>query len=239
MKKVMTYETLRSYAYSNDHLINGEIKGIVVEFFGLGSTTVHKTDNGDALEYAEKGIVYIIPYNNPWNWMNAQAVAYTDEIIDVICEHYGLGDDVKVVSTGGSMGGLSSLVYTVYAKRTPVACVANCPVCDFPFHYTERPDLPRTIYSSIFNEEGELEEVLRRRSPLHLVDRMPRVPYTVFHCERDASVNINAHSIPFVEAMQKAGQDITFIRIPHRPHCNLTPAAWMQYRAAVLKAIEG
>jgi len=33
MKKVITYETLRNFAYSNDRLIMGKIRGIVVEFF--------------------------------------------------------------------------------------------------------------------------------------------------------------------------------------------------------------
>lgn len=236
MKKVITYETLRNFAYSNDKLIQGAIRGIVVEFFGLGSTTVHHSDSGDAMEYAAQNILYVIPYNNPWNWMNDQAVAYTDEVIDVLCEHYGLGEDAKVVSTGGSMGGMSALVYTVYSKRTPVACVANCPVCDMPYHFTERPDLPRTIYSAYGSEEGELEEVLRRHSPIHLVDRMPKIPYTVFHCERDDRVNLEKHSLAFVKEMEKE-HDITFIRVPLRPHCRLSPSAQLQYQKAILDAL--
>ena len=58
-------------------------------------------------------------------------------------------ENIPVVSTGGSMGGQSALVYCAYSKRTPVACVANCPVCDTVFHFTERPDLPRTLYSAV------------------------------------------------------------------------------------------
>ena len=34
---------------------------------------------------ADKGIACLIPYLNPWNWMNRQAVAYTDELIAVLC----------------------------------------------------------------------------------------------------------------------------------------------------------
>ena len=43
------------------------------------------------------------------------------------------------------MGGLCALVWPRYTKRRVVAVAANCPVCDLPFHYTERPDLPRTL----------------------------------------------------------------------------------------------
>ena len=194
MKKIITYENLRSFAYSNDRLITGEIKGIVLNFFGLGGMTMYNSDPGDAIELAEKGVIYVVPYYDPWCWMNRQAVEYTDEIISVLCEKYGLDSSVKVVSTGGSMGGLSALVYCAYAKITPCACVANCPVCDLLYHFTERPDLPRTLYSAFYLYEGDMDTALRSCSPLHLVDKMPRIPYTIFHCSGDMAVNLENHS---------------------------------------------
>ena len=123
MEKIITYDTLRSFAYSNDKLIKGEIKGIVLDFYGLGGMHMHHSDPGDAVEYTENGILFVVPYYNPWCWMNKDAVDYTDEIIDVLAEKYSLSDNIKIASTGGSMGGLSALVYCAYAKRTPCACV--------------------------------------------------------------------------------------------------------------------
>ena len=237
MEKIITYETLRNFAYSNDSLIKGKIKGIVLNFYGLGGMTIHNTDPGDALEYAEQGIIYVIPYYNPWSWMNKQAVAYTDEIISVLCEKYGLGPSVKIVSTGGSMGGLSALVYCAYAKITPCACVANCPVCDLPYHFTERPDLPRTLYSAFGEYDGDMQSALRSCSPLHLVEKMPNISYTVFHCDEDKSVNLEQHSKRFVEAMRESHQ-ITFNTVPLRGHCDLSAEARVRYNQAILKALE-
>ena len=168
---------------------------------------MQNSDSGEAMEYAAQNLLYVVPYNNPWCWMNDQAVHYTDEIRDVLREHYGLSDQIGVVSTGGSMGGLSALVYTANSRTTPIACVANCPVCDLPYHFTEREDLPRTLYSAYGNEEGEsLEDVLRLHSPVHMVDRMPRIPYTVLHCEKDTRVNLERHSELFVKLMEEAKQ---------------------------------
>jgi len=237
MEKIITYETLRNFSYSNDQLIKCEIKGIVLNFYGLGDMTIHNTDPGDALEYAEKGIIYVIPYYNPWSWMNKQAVAYTDEIVSVLCEKYGLDSSVKIVSTGGSMGGLSALVYCAYAKITPCACVANCPVCDLPYHFTERPDLPRTLYSAFGEYDGDMQSALRSCSPLHLVEKMPNISYTVFHCDEDKSVNLEQHSKRFVEAMRESHQ-ITFNTVPLRGHCDLSAEAKMNYNQAILKAFE-
>ena len=237
MKKLITYETIRSFAYTNEALCRRPIRGIVLDFFGLGNTNMFFEDTDAGREWGERGILLVVPYNNPWAWMNPQAIRTTDEILDVLFDALGLPADLPIVSTGGSMGGMSAIVYMAYAKRTPAACVANCPVCDLPYHFTERPDLPRTLYSAFWHEDGEITDVLPRFSPLHLVGRLPRVPYRIFHCEEDRAVNIGQHSERFVAAMEAAGYDIALTRVPERGHCNLTDEAWAAYKAAAESAI--
>lgn len=218
---MITYENLRNFCYSNDQLIQGAIRGICLNFFGLGNTSMFWEDSERAVAYAAEGIVYVQPYLNPWAWMNRQAVETTDKIIDVLAAHYGL-DDVAVCSTGGSMGGMSCLVFARYSKHRIVACVANCPVCDTPYHLTERPDLPRTMYSAYYDCE-DFDQALRDHSPLHLVPTLPRIPYHIFHCEADQAVNIDIHSARFVAAMREAGFEITYDTVPEAGHCKLTP----------------
>ena len=237
MEKIMTYETLKSLTYVNDDICKKPIRGIAIAFFGLGSQTRHQTPPVEAEFYAEQGILYVFPYNNPWHWMNRQAVAYTDEIIDVLIAHHGLAEDIPIVSTGGSMGGQSALTYMAYAKRTPVACVVNCPVCDTVFHYTERDDLPRTLYSAVYGFDGTLEEGLASISPLHLVEKMPDVPYYIFHCTEDKAVNIHSHSEKFVAAMRDAGRTVTYITVEGRGHCALPLREKQQYAQFILDSI--
>lgn len=238
MEKIMTYETLRSFAYVNDKIVKKPIKGIAIDFFGLGGQDMFGTDIPLGERYAEEGVLFFIPYYNPWSWMNDQAAAYTDEVIDVLIDHYNLPADIPIVSTGGSMGGLSALVYMAKAKRTPVTCVTNCPVCDALYHYTERPDLPRTMYSAVYGVEGTLEEALKTISPLHLAAKMPKVPYRIFHCDNDQAVNLEKHSVVFVEEMKKHGHDIDLEVIPGRGHVELTLDARRKYVQYVLDAIE-
>ncbi|MBQ8508279.1 MAG: prolyl oligopeptidase family serine peptidase [Clostridia bacterium] len=220
MEKIITYETLRNFAYSNDKIVKRPIKGVVLSFFGLGGMTMYSVDTVEGRYFAESGILYVVPYTNPWAWMNWQTVCYTDEILDVLFEHYELPDDLPVVSTGGSMGGQSALVYMVYAQRTPIACVANCPVCDLLYHYTERPDLPRTLYSAFWNEEGGVADVLKTASPIHLVDKMPDAEYYIFHCTEDKAVNKQQHSDRFVELLEEK-RNVDYIEVPDRGHCDL------------------
>ena len=135
------------------------------------------------------------------------------------------------------MGGQSALVYPVYAKRTPAAVVANCPVCDMIYHFAERSDLPRTLYSAVWNEEGDMESALKAISPLHLIDRLPRIPYHIFHCDEDKAVNIRQHSDRFVQAMKERGFDITYDVVPGRGHCSLTYEMKMKYAGYILEAV--
>ena len=237
MERIITYENIRSFAYVNDRVCKRPIRGIVLDFFGLGGQAMYHEDTEAGKFYGEEGVLLVVPYNNPWAWMNRQAVAYTDEILDVLFASLHLPEDTPVVSSGGSMGGMSALVYTKNAKRTPVACVANCPVCDTVFHFTERVDLPRTLYSALWHEEGTLEEVLRTVSPLHMVTEMPRVAYHIFHCDGDTAVNIHSHSEKFVAAMGEAGHQITFRVAEGREHCDLPEEMHREYRQCCLDAI--
>lgn len=238
MEKIINCENLSSFTYVNDGICKKPIRGIIVSFSGLGSTTMRSNDFTEGEFYAEKGILYVEPYNNPWAWMNNQAVKYTDEIIDVLIEKYDLDENIPIVSTGLSMGGQSALIYTAKSKRIPVACVANCPVCDVVFHFTERKDLPRTLYSSLFNEEGTLEDALKRISPLHLIDKMPKVKYHIFHCNEDMAVNINVHSQKLIEEFDKRQYDFTFDIIEGRGHCDLTLEMQRKFAEYIINAIE-
>lgn len=222
MEKIMNMENLRRFAYVNDDIVKKPIKGIVIFFVGLGGCSMYDKGNETGNFFAENGVLFVIPYHNPWAWMNKQTVDFTDEILDVLFKEYNLPEDLPIVSSGGSMGGLSALVYTAYAKRTPSSCVANCPVCDLPFHYTERPDLPRTLYTAFASYEGKFEDALKSASPLHLTGKLPKdTEYTIFHCEKDEAVNIDKHSNRLVEKMKELSFNITYHTVPDAGHCDL------------------
>ena len=221
----ITYDNLRTYSYSNDRQIHGTIRGIVIKFTGMGCDERFDGPLPDGDWFAKRNIVYLIPAGNPWAWMNRQQVELADQLIDIIMEKYDLPENLPITATGPSMGGHGALTYMVYAKRTPVACVANCPVCDMPFHYTERIDLPSSFYSAYRYEEGTMEEILPRFSPLHLAEagKMPDAAYTVFHCTKDTLVNKELHSDRFVAAMEKAGHPVNYRIVPDKNHCDLPP----------------
>ena len=76
MEKVITHENLRSFSYVNDHICSQPIKGIVIYFYGFGCCDMFRKDLPEGIKYGEKGILYVVPYNQPWAWMNQQAQNY-------------------------------------------------------------------------------------------------------------------------------------------------------------------
>lgn len=238
MNKIITYDNLRYFAYVNDNICTKPIRGVVVDFFGQGDCSMFWEDTEIGEFYAEKGILFVVPYTNPWAWMNTQTIAFTDEIVDILFDKYDLSENIPMVYSGISMGGLGALVYTKYSKRTPVACVTNCPVCDLPYHYIEKDYQPRSLYSAFYNEEGDLDSVLKRFSPYHLAEEMPDIKYYIFHCDEDQAVNINKHSENFVSEMIKKGKDITYEIVHGRAHVDLTPEAFELYKEYICSNIK-
>ena len=234
MEKIITYDNIRSFAYVNDAICQKPIRGIVVFYGGLGDMDMFDEETNEGRFYGEKGILYVIPYKNPWSWMNHQTVLLVDEILDVLMQRFSPAQELPVVLTGVSMGGQSALVYAVHGRYTPAACVVNCPVCDMILHFSERKDLPRTLYSAVSTYSGTLEEALKTISPIHLTNQMPNVQYHIFHCEKDSAVSITEHSERFVAKMQEKGYHITYDVVPGQDHCALTVDMEQKYKNYIL-----
>jgi dipeptidyl aminopeptidase/acylaminoacyl peptidase len=106
-----------------------------------------------------------------------------------------------------------------------------------PYHLTERVDLPRTLYSAFYDCEN-FDAALREHSPLHLIAAMPRVPYHIFHCEADQAVNMEMHSVRFVDAMRAAEYELTYDTVPEAGHCKLSPEAWEKFDGFIIAAFD-
>ena len=65
---------------------------------------------------------------------------------------------------------------------------------------------------------------------------MPDIPYTVFHCTGDKSVNLEKHSERFVNAMKET-HDISFNVVPLRGHCDLSAEASLEYMQTIINAL--
>ena len=214
----------KEVAWIGDEEVRGEITGVVVVFHGLGFVGLKEGLSAEEEPWAAAGALVVFPYYGPWSWMNREARAMVDALITGVYREYGLDPDrVPLLLTGGSMGGGSALLYSRYSAHRPAACYANCPVCDIPYHFTERPDLPRTMYHAFGAYGDDMHELLIEHSPLHQAASMPDIPYLIVHGGADEAVAKAAHSDKLVAALRARGVQVDYEEIPEMGHCGPLP----------------
>ena len=224
----MDQSQLERFAWVGDAALSGAVRGVVLEFPGLGAMGMKgEGPNAYELEWGQAGALAVVPFQDPWGWMNPQTVALTDEIVDAVFARYGLASETPVIATGGSMGGFEALLYSIKSRHPVAAVAANCPVCDLPFHYTERPDLPRTMHHA-FGSYGDISEALAANSPLHQSQFLPDIPYLIIHGDEDTAVGKAAHSDKMVAKMRERSLAVDYREQPGMGHCG--PFDWALQR---------
>lgn len=221
-------DTIPQVAWLGDKYLRGPIRGVVLSFHGLGHACLKYDISPVDLGWAAAGGLVVFPYYGPWSWMNRPARAFVDDLVDAVYAKFNLSDRIPLISTGASMGGLSTLIYTRYARRPVTACHALFPVCDFKLHFTERPDLPPSIRHAFLGYPGTWDEFLTENSPLCQVDQMPKIPYQFIHGDQDAAVSKTIHSDPMVAAMRRRGLKVDYLEVPGMSHGNLIPLAVLE-----------
>ena len=219
MTPLKNISEIKKYCRANWEYIEGPIRSVVVEFQGLNRLEYLVQPSCQLeLELASENILYVIPYTDPWGWMNETQAQYTDWLLERLFELLSIDRNVPVISTGYSMGGLGALMYPVFSRHNVSACMANSPVCDLVSHFTERDDLPRTLMSAFMSYPGGLEAGLESRSPIHQIDRLKQIPYFIVAGWKDTDVSIKNHSQRLTALMQERGMTLTYYALPTMIH---------------------
>lgn len=238
-------DTLNYFARTNEKMITGPIRGVVLEFPGLGggSCMGGQSEVGEytapyGLRCANENILLAYVFTGPWSWMNDNAVKIADAVVEAIWDRYQLPEDLPLISTGGSMGGCGALLYSRYAKKTPTACAANGPGCDMRQLYKSHCNFTSTIFNAVAHYECSFEEALSSLSAIDQVDYMPRIPYYIVHTTMDDVIPIEKHSDILVEKLRERGHDVFYSVVPDRAHCDLPQKDWDAFIRWVINTVK-
>lgn len=224
------------FGHTNLPLIEGEPVGIAVNFHGLGDDVqFNDYDNFDRL-CAAHNIIRLFPYYDPWSWMNRSGTRLTDTLMSLLRKI--AGKKLPVVTMGDSMGGCAAISYTYLGCSEPIACAANSPVCDLVYHYSERRDLPRTMYAAFGGEDRPLREAIEAASPMHNIGKLPDIPFYIVHGTADSDVSLEKHSAPFAKAAADRGLETELRVIDGMRHCDMPGEEWEKYFDFIIGSIE-
>ena len=214
----MNKNKLHSVAWIGERFVRGAITGVIVDFHGLGAPELKSVPAYEEQEWANAGGLVMTPYSDAWNWMNRSTRTFVDDLIAALYQEYRLASSVPLILTGGSMGGYGALLYARYAQHLVSACQAISPVCDLKYHFSERPDLPRTIYHALRGYDKGLEAAFEEHSTIAQTPFLPRIPYMILHGTNDQAVNKAAHSDRMVEAMRAHNLAVEYVEVPGMDH---------------------
>lgn len=244
----INFETLSYYTRNNINYVEGDIKGIVMEFPGLGGSSclgglvgMGEYSSDFAKECGKNGILVMYMYCGPWSWGNKGVIRMADLVIDALKEHYDLPDDIPVVSTGGSMGGLGALMFTNGSRHNIVSCMAACPCYDIQGEYRSfevLKEFPRTYLSAIASYDMSLTDALKTITPQENIDTMPKIPYYIVCNVEDECFDDEGMAV-FVQKMKDAGHDVTFKVLPGTKHGSFTDEERVSYRSFIINSIIG
>ena len=215
-------EEIRQSAWIGDAFLTAPVRAVVVVFHGLGFGGLKSGPGYDESEWAASGGLVIFPYYGPWSWMNASARGFVDSLIPSVYRQFSVPADLPLLIVGGSMGGQGALIYTRYSPHNIAGCLADYPVCDLAYHFTERPDLPPTMRHA-YRGAADFDAAIHEHSPLKQASLMPDIPYLLIHGDKDTAVNKQRHSDLFVAEMLASKRKVEYVQVPGMGHGSAIP----------------
>ena len=246
--KYINYENINYFTRNNLNYIEGDIKGIVMEFPGLGGSSclgghvnIGEYSSAFAQNAGKQGILVMYMYCGPWSWGNKGVARMADLVIDALKEQFDLPDDIPVVSTGGSMGGIGALNFTKNSRHNVVGCMAACPCYDILGEYNSfaaNPSFPRTYVSAVYTYDMPLADALKSITPCENIEAMPKVPYYIVCNENDECFDDDGMK-KFAKDMEDAGHTVTFKFLPDTKHGEFTDEERVSYQSFIIDTVLG
>jgi len=244
-KKYINKETINLYANTNEDYLVTPVKGIVIEFPGLGGGSclgglmdMESYSYAEGRPYAEKGIILAYLFPGPWSWGNKGTVRIADAVIDAIKDKYNLGDNTPVAVCGGSMGGTGALVFAADTEHQLSMVAAACPCVDVLDRLYCHESFPRTYVSAVACYDMELEDALKLISPMHRIKDLQNTNY--FICsDADDEIFPEGQCDLYVEKLKEAEINVEYHKQPGMKHGDFCPEIREKLHFTVRKSILG
>lgn len=234
-------DNVSCFCNTNLDLLTTQPRGIVLEFPGLGggsclggSIDLGPYSGNYAEALAREGLVLAYVFPGPWSWMNIGAVRICDLTVSAIRSRCGLPPSSPLIATGGSMGGLGGLIYTLHTTHRVTACAVTCPALDATAAMSVQAAFPRTFLSAVAAYDMPLSAALASISPAAHISEMPDVPYLIMADCEDELFPVEEID-RYVEALRGNGRQVEYIHMEGYTHGGFTPEARERFTQFIIE----
>lgn len=197
--------------------------GLVIHFYGTGGSSKPGTYNIGRPPYDElrrllaaRGCWLVVPTLGPLPWMNDAACKQVDAVIADMVQHENV-DPTRVHLFGTSMGGGSSLIYTMRRPNTIKSLVAIFPMTDFTQWLEEMPRYRPGVEGAHAITPKNREAALRDMSPIQHPEAFKTTAIFLLHGDKDPIVPLH-HSRDFAALLRKKGCEVTLREVVGETH---------------------
>lgn len=159
----------------------------------------------------QRNVVYVCPEYRGNSWMGSAAEADVVELIRLMRERYHPN---KVILTGGSMGGTSTLIFASRHPDMLDGVLALCPATDTAEMFARFPD---HFLQSYGGPPDKLPAVYRERSSRYHAEALAQLPLVIAHGTADAMIPIH-HARLLVEQLQARNARLKYIEVKDGDH---------------------
>ncbi|BBO33624.1 alpha/beta hydrolase family protein [Lacipirellula parvula] len=196
---------------------------VVVALYGAGGSM--NASNFASEEFSEirrelsqAGYVTIVPELGPSHWMNDDAIARVDDVLNMLSRDDSL-DAQRVHFLGSSMGGGSALAYAVRRPARVASVISHMGMTDFAAWIAENPGYSSTLakaYGAAYPQDAQAYD---SRSAIRNAKRLADVRVLLIHGMDDENVLPN-QSIALYRAMIGRGGDCSLRLVRNAGHTN-------------------
>lgn len=231
-------ENLLDYAFLNEDTLKLPVRGICVCFHGYTDATMYEKSPWEAEYLGKNGIAWVFPYYSVWAWMSENSQIFNEQVLNAVYDRLGVDENVPLIISGGSMGGMTALNYLIRGKRRATACALNCAVTDLNRIFEDKRDFRRAMLSAHIEKDGEPGEIFRTYSPVCFAEQLPQIPYFLVYGEADTYF-AQTQMPPFAELMKKHGLEHTLFLEKGMAHCDLAGhgEVYRQYCDFIIRAV--
>lgn len=197
----ITKDNLENYAFVNLDTLTYPVKAVCVCFHGFTDDTVYEKSPRQASELGSKGIAWVYPYFSVWAWYSDNSRKFNEQVLDAVYGKLNLSDDIPLIISGGSMGGMTAFMYCIDGKRKPKACAMNCPVTNVRAHFENNFYIRRAIMDAHIDKETDMLAFTESISPVYRIADFPDIPVFSLFGGKDSCITEKEY-IPFIEKMK-------------------------------------